>query len=329
MKERVLITGASGFVGFHIIEEALQNNLEVYATVRKSSKVAHLKNLDIKFTYPDFNDVTALQNDIRLNKYDYIIHAAGATRARSQMEYNHINAGYTHNLALAIQDSGVKLKKFVLISSLAAVGPLQSFTGVINENTKPQPLTSYGRSKLLAEEKLADFSSLPYTILRPTGVYGPRDKDIFIFFKQLTQKGIEPYIGKFNQKFSFIYAPDLAKAAIKALYLGHKKAYNLSDGNFYDRYELGFLIKEYLTLSSIKIHLPVNFVKFIAFFSEMYSALSNKAPVLNREKLKELMAVNWSCDIEAAKADLGFYPEHNLKTGVAETIKWYKLNNWL
>jgi len=328
MKERVLITGASGFVGYHLIEEALKNNLEVYAAVRKSSKIDHLKGFDIQYTYPDFDDVSSLKKELKENHYDYIIHAAGVTKARSKKEYDHINAGYTHNLALASLESGIKLKKFVLISSLAALGPLNSLTGIITEDTPPHPVTAYGTSKLLAEQNLKAFSSLNYTVLRPTGVYGPRDRDIFIFFKQLV-KGIEPYIGNMQQKFSFIYVTDVAKAAVKALNAGNKRCYNLSDGNFYDRYELGNNIKEVLNIRTVKFHLPVNFVKLIATIAEKYSSLSNKASVLNVEKLNELMAVNWCCDIENAKADLGFYPGYNLKAGVTETINWYKLHKWL
>jgi UDP-glucose 4-epimerase len=328
MKERVLITGASGFIGYHLIEEALKHNLEVYAAIRKSSKTDHLKNFNIKYTYPDFTDVSSLKKELKENKYDYIIHAAGVTKARSQKEYNHINAGYTHSLALAALESGIKLKKFVLISSLAAVGPLISLTGIITEGTIPHPITAYGKSKLMAEQNLRAFSSLNSSILRPTGVYGPRDRDIFIFFKQVA-KGFEPYIGQVEQKFSFLYVTDLAKAAINTLFADTHKTYNLSDGNFYGRYELAATIKEVLKLKTIKFHLPVNFVKLIARVSEKYSSLSNKAAVLNVEKVNELTAVNWWCDIENAKADLGFYPEYNLKAGVAETIKWYKTNNWL
>ncbi|HEY8784687.1 MAG TPA: NAD(P)-dependent oxidoreductase [Mucilaginibacter sp.] len=329
MKERVLITGASGFIGYHLIEEALKNNIEVYVAVRKSSRIDHLGSFDINYTYPDFTNISALKQELEENKYDYIIHAAGVTRARSQKEYNHINAGYTHNLALAALESGINLKKFVLISSLAAVGPLNSLNGIITEDTMPQPITAYGKSKLLGEQNLKAFSSLNYNILRPTGVYGPRDRDIFIFFKQVA-KGIEPYIGNIEQKFSFLYVTDMVKAAIRALFDGgNQKTYNLSDGNFYNRYELAAIIKETLNSKTIKFHLPVNFVKLIALASEKYSSLSNKAAVLNVEKVDELMAVNWRCDIERAKADLGFCPEHNLRSGVVETLKWYKTNKWL
>jgi UDP-glucose 4-epimerase len=328
MKGRVLITGASGFIGYHLINEAIANNLEVYAAVRKSSKTDHLKGFDIKYTYPDFTDAAALKKDLIKNNYNYIIHAAGVTTARSQKEYNDINAGYTHNLASATVESGIKLKKFVLISSLAALGPLNDPDGIILEQTTPHPVTAYGRSKLLAEESLREFSSLNYTILRPTGVYGPRDRDIFIFFKQVA-RGLEPYIGRIDQKFSFLYVTDLARATISALSNGDGETYNLSDGKFYDRYQLAKNIKESLNLKTVKFHLPVNFVKSIAYLSQKYSSLSNRAATLNVEKLNELMAVNWFCDIEKAKTGIGFHPEHDLQAGVAETVKWYKSNNWL
>ncbi|MCR8556218.1 NAD(P)-dependent oxidoreductase [Mucilaginibacter sp. BJC16-A38] len=328
MKQRVLITGASGFVGYHLIEEALKNNLEVFAAVRKSSKIDHLKGLDINYTYPDFTSLQALKENMIENKYDYVIHAAGVTRARSVEEYNTINADYTYNLALAAVESNISLKKFVLVSSLAAIGPLNDLNGIITGNTTPNPVTAYGRSKLLAEEKLKSIDGLNYTILRPTGVYGPRDKDIFIFFKQVSKR-FEPYIGNIEQNLSLIYVTDLAKVAIKALYVGNKLAYNLSDGNFYSRYELGNITKQVLKLKTFKIHLPVNFVKLIANIAEKISSLRNQAAVLNVEKLNELMAINWNCDITPAKVDLGFDPVYDLKAGVNETLKWYKANKWL
>ena len=326
MRERVLITGASGFVGYHLIVEALHNDLEVFAAVRRSSKIDHLKHLDIQYTYPNFDDPEALKKELDEKNYDYIIHAAGVTCARNVDEYNLINATYTYNIAQAAANSNVK--KFVLISSLAAIGPLDVLDGIITENTTPNPVTAYGRSKLLAEQKLISINNLNYTILRPTAVYGPRDKDIFIFFKQVAA-GLEPYIGKIEQKLSFIYVVDLAKATIKALYAGDKKAYIIGDDTYYDRYKLGSNIKLALGNRTMKFHLPVIFVTMIAGIAEKVSSFANKAAVLNIEKLNELKAVNWSCNNELAKAELGFSPAYNLQSGVAETINWYKANKWL
>jgi UDP-glucose 4-epimerase len=328
MKKRVLITGASGFVGYHLIEEALQNNLDVFVAVRKTSQVDHLKHFNITYTYPQLGNLIELKKELKEKQYDYIIHAAGVTTARSANEYNTVNAEYTFNLAAAARATDINIKSFVLISSLAAVGPLNTLEGIITEETLPHPITDYGKSKLLAEEKLKSISSLNYTILRPTAIYGPRDKDIFIFFKQL-KWGIEPYIGGKDQKLSFIYVKDLARIAVKALFTSDQRTYNLSDGNFYSRYELAAIAKNVLNLKTVKFHLPVNFVRLIAFISEKVGSLNNKAAVLNSDKLQELMAVNWSCEIEKAKYDLGYYPLYNLDAGLTETLKWYKTNKWL
>lgn len=153
MKERVLITGASGFVGYHLIQEALRNNFEVYAAIRKNSKIDHLRGLDIQYIYPDYSNVDSLKTELLDKRFNYIIHGAGATRAVSETEYNKINAEYAANLAEASLALGDTLKKFVLISSLAAIGPLKTLDGIITEVTYPNPITAYGRSKLLAEKK--------------------------------------------------------------------------------------------------------------------------------------------------------------------------------
>ncbi|MES2276894.1 MAG: NAD(P)-dependent oxidoreductase [Bacteroidota bacterium] len=327
MRERVLITGASGFVGYHLIKEALNNNLEVYAAVRKSSDITHLKEFDIKYTYPDFNSVASLQKDFETNQYNYVIHAAGLTRAANQQAYNAVNLNYTVNLAKAAALSPA-FKKFVFISSLAALGPLHTLTGIITDKSIARPVTSYGKSKLLAEEYLKTINNLNCTILRPTAVYGPRDKDIYIALKQFA-KGLEPYIGTAPQKLSFIYVTDLARASVKALYTGKNQAYNLSDGNFYDRYELADITKDILRSKTLKFHLPVNFVKIIASISEFVGYLRRQTPVLNREKLHELTATNWYCSIDEAKHDMGFYPQYDLKAGLSESISWYKANKWL
>ncbi|WCT10048.1 NAD-dependent epimerase/dehydratase family protein [Mucilaginibacter jinjuensis] len=326
MKERVLITGASGFVGYHLIVEALSQNLDVFAAVRKNSQTDHLKDLNIKFTYPKFSDIATLTEEIKTNQYDYIIHAAGVTKAKSQAQYNHINATYTANLAKAAVAAGVK--KFVFISSLAAGGPLSTLNGIISESDKPHPVTQYGKSKLLAENELKNIPGLNYTILRPTAVYGPRERDIFIVIKQIV-KGFEPYIGRAEQKLSFIYVKDLAVATMKAIYGGDKRTYNIADGNFYTRYEMANIIKDILLFKTIKFHLPVTFVKLVASLTEKVSSLSRKTPALNRDKLNELLGTNWACSIEAAKQELGFYPLYNLDKGLEETIKWYKEHKWL
>lgn len=327
MKERVLITGASGFVGYHLIEAAIKNNLEVFAAVRKSSKVDHLKEFDIQYTYTNFTNTEALTAEIKQNQYDYIIHAAGVTKANSTAEYNAINTDYTVNLAKAAVASG-RIKKFVFISSLAAVGPIATIDGIITEQSTQLPVTAYGHSKKHAEEELKKFTSLNYVILRPTAVYGPRDKDILIVLKQFAGR-FEPYIGKIDQYLSFIYVKDLAQVSVNALTRGSQTAYLISDGKRYNRYELANITKRLLGVSTFKIHLPVGFVKVIAGIAEGVSRITKKASALNVEKLNELTAVNWICSIDKAQSELDFHPNYDLNSGLEETLKWYKENKWL
>ncbi|MEO6188894.1 MAG: NAD(P)-dependent oxidoreductase [Ginsengibacter sp.] len=327
MKEKVMITGASGFLGFHLIEAALNKGLEVHAAIRKNSNVTHLKNKPVTFTYLDLGNIESLQQNIEANQYHYIIHAAGTTKANSEQDYNTVNATYTFNLAKAADQSQKPIKKFVFISSLAAAGPLQNFDTNITENSQPGPVTSYGRSKLLAEEKLETLS-IPSVILRPTAVYGPRDKDILVIFKSI-KNGIEPYIGTRNQQLSFVYAKDVASITIDALFSGQTGVYNISDGNCYTRYALADCLKRLMKTKTIRFHLPKTLVKAIAISLETTSRFMNKMPLLNKEKINEIVAVNWVCNIDKARKELGYKPVYDLETGLKETLDWYKVNKWI
>ena len=329
MKKRVLITGASGFVGYHLIAAALASGLEVYAAVRPSSNIAHLKEFDIQYTNLDFSNEEQLTKELAEKKYNYIIHASGITKAKTKTEYDTVNAGYTKNLALAAVASGINLEKFVFVSSLAAMGPLNDLSGTIQDNSEANPVTNYGASKLLAEQYLAEVKELPLIVIRPTAVYGPREKDIFILL-QTIDKGLEPHIGSFDQQISFIYVKDLAKIIVDSLFSAvTNKHYNVSDGGTYNRYALAEGVKKAMHKKTWKFHLPVFAVSALASLMERLYKNSAASPALNKEKMNELTAINWACSIANVKRDLGFNPQYNLESGLAETIDWYKINKWL
>ncbi len=329
MRRKVLITGASGFVGFHLIEAALQAGLEVHAAVRASSRVDHLQGYEVQYVSPDFNSEASIREVLNDKQYDYVIHAAGITKAFSDEEYNAVNAGYTKHLAEAICNAAKPVSKFVFISSLAVLGPIAyDAQAPLLEDNEPRPVTAYGRSKLLAEQYLQQMEGLPLITLRPTAVYGPRDKDIFIMFK-LINRGLEPYIGSKQQRFSFIYVKDLAKATISALTSPGTGTYNLSDGNVYNRYALADIAKKLLGKRTLKFHVPYGIVQVLAGVLEKMPSSGKKAPALNREKLNELTAPNWYCSIEKSRTDLRFIPDYDLEKGLGETLQWYKDHKWL
>jgi nucleoside-diphosphate-sugar epimerase len=340
MKNKVFITGASGFIGFHLVEAALRAGMEVHAAVRPSSDLTLLKSLQsglgksegpLVFVNTNFSSKEALVALLQKGMYTHIIHGAGVTKAKTSAAYNLVNADYTLNLAQAAVSAGIPLKRFVFLSSLAAIGPL-AYTEQqpIEENTLPLPVTDYGKSKLLAEQKLSTVSGLPLSIIRPTAVYGPGEKDLFVLFKTLNS-GLDAYIGSKPQRLSFVYVKDLVNATMAALSetVSTTTVYNISDGNAYDRYALADQFREISGKRVFRAHLPTALVEMIAGFLDMIYRFSSRTPVLNKEKLKELTAPNWICSIEAAKDHLRYQPQYNLRDGLAETLSWYKENRWL
>jgi nucleoside-diphosphate-sugar epimerase len=330
MIDRVLITGASGFIGYHLVKAAQEAGLEVHAAVRPSSDVTRLKELNPIFVHADFSSQESLTRLLENAGYSFIIHAAGATRAKSEKDYNLVNAEYTLHLAEAALKAYKPLKKFVFMSSLAAVGPVSGTLDQITESTPPAPVTRYGKSKLLAETYLNAVKGLNITTIRPTAVYGPGEKDLFILFKTLSRR-LDIYIGNNPQRLSFVYVKDLADATILAMMneeIGNH-VYNISDGNAYDRYALADEFNELYERKALRLHVPYALIRMIATFLDFVYKSSRSAPVLSREKLNELTAPNWVTSINAAKKELNYQPRFNLKMGLAETIKWYKEHHWL
>lgn len=322
-----MITGGSGFLAFHVIEEALKQGYEVHVSIRPSSSTAHLKALDITYIKINFSDVNAIKDQLEKEQYNYVIHTAGTTKAANQQEYNKVNATYTSNLAQAASTANIPLKKFVFVSSLAAIGPAGE-SEIIHEKKAMRPVTGYGKSKMLAEEMLLGIEDLPLIIIRPTAVYGPRERDLLIVLKAIV-RGLEPYIGNKPQQLSFIYVKDLAKLMVDALHSPVTgMVYNISDGKVYDKFALATITKKIMGNKTLRFHLPVFVVNMLAGLLEAASIVSKKTPALNRDKINELTA-SWACSIDAAKQDLNFLPQYDLQSGLQETLQWYKVNKWI
>ena len=327
MKKKLLITGASGFLGYHLIEAALLQDYEVFAGVRKSSQTTHLDKNRVTVVELDLSDINGTKNILEQHGINYIIHAAALTRAKTEPDYNFSNALLTRNLATAAA-AQPGIQKFVFISSLAAMGP--SVNGEpVHEDALPGPLTWYGKSKLLAENYLREIIHLPFIVLRPTAVYGPREKDLLLVVKSVN-RGVEMYIGKAEQKLSFVYVKDLADVTIAALESKiNGEFYNISDGRIYDRYAFANAVKKSTGKKSIRLQVPHGVIKTLAAGMDRLYSRSSKTPVLNLDKVKELTAKDWSVNIEKGRRDLGFQPRYDLDHGMAETIEWYKSNKWL
>ena len=330
-KMKILITGASGFIGSFIVEEALKRGFETWAAVRKSSSRKWLQDERIKFIELNFSSKVQLVEQLRGHDFDYVVHAAGVTKCLNKQDFHRINTEGTKNLAEAILEVGMPLKRFVFISSLSIFGAIkeQQPYEEIRETDIPQPNTEYGRSKLEAEKFLST-TTLPYIILRPTGVYGPREKDYFIMAKSIKQH-TDFAVGYKRQDITFVYVKDVVQAVFLALDRGENgRKYFLSDGQIYQSTTFSDLIHEELGRPWwIRVTAPVWVLRIVTFFGEYIGRMTGKVTSLNNDKYNILRQRNWRCDIQPAIDELGYHPTYNLEQGVKETIQWYKDNGWL
>ena len=333
--DNVLITGASGFIGSFLSEEGIKRGYNIYAGVRKKSPRKYLTDPALKFIELDFSSVDALVRTLEEYKstgirFRYIIHGAGVTKARRKDDFMRVNYGNTRNFIDALIASGMGPDKFILVSSLAAYGPGDPSTMLpVMLSDRPNPVDEYGKSKLAAEQYLASRSDIPWIILRPTGVYGPREKDYFVFFKTVNS-GIETYIGRQEQILTFIYVKDLVSLVFDALASSvSRKSYFVSDGREYTGHEFAAITKRHLGKKTLKITLPSGLVRGIAFCTEKVSSLWGTVPTLNTDKFKILNSKNWRCEVEPLRRDFHFEARYDLDRGVKETLDWYFLEGWL
>ena len=332
---KILITGASGFIGSFIVEEALKRGFETWAAMRKSSSKEYLQDERIKFIELNLSSKEQLVEQLRGQAFDYVVHAAGVTKCLNKADFHRINTEGTKNLVTALLELQMPLKRFVFVSSLSVFGAIreQQPYEEIRETDTPQPNTEYGRSKLEAERFLDSLSSqppFPYVILRPTGVYGPREKDYFLMAQSIKQHS-DFAVGYKRQDITFVYVSDVVQAVFLALEKGQTgRKYFLSDGEVYQSTTFSDLIHEELGRPWwIRITAPVWVLRIVTFFGEYYSRLTGKITALNNDKFNILRQRNWRCDIQPAIDELGYHPEVDLKEGVRRAIKWYKEQGWL
>lgn len=334
---KILVTGASGFIGSFIVEEGLKRGLEVWAGVRGSSSRKFLADERVNFVELDFSSkdrlVAQLQEFKAANgRWDYIVHAAGVTKCLDKKEFFKVNYEGTKNLVDALACADMQPRRFVYLSSLSIFGPLheqQPYIPIKDSDT-PKPNTAYGKSKLLAEEYIMDKAAFPYVILRPTGVYGPREHDYFQMAVSI-KNHVDFAVGYKPQVITFVYVKDL----VKAVYLSiesdvENRCYFVSEPQGYNSRAFSDLIQRELGIKRVlHIKAPVWVLKLISVCAEWISHLSGKPSTLNSDKYKIMKQRNWLCDTAPIENELGFKADYPLEAGVKEMVKWYKKEKWL
>lgn len=336
MKKSILITGASGFIGSFLVEEALRRGFDTWAGVRRTSSRVYLTDPRIRFIELDMGHRDVLEKQLMEHRrtegcFDYVVHCAGATKCIDQADFDRVNHVQTCNLVDMLVECGMTPRQFIFISTLSVFGPVheRDYRPITDADTR-LPNTAYGRSKLKAEQYLESQEAFPYVIFRPTGVYGPRERDYYVMAHSIARH-MDVAAGFRRQDLTFVYVADVVQAVFLAIDKGvERRAYFLSDGQVYSsRTFSNLIIRELGNLWVLRLKFPLFALKFVSLCAEWGAKRRGKTSTLNRDKYNIMKQRNWRCDITPAVRELGYAPAYDLDQGVRLTIAWYKENKWL
>jgi len=323
-----VVTGASGFVGSHLADFLLAKNFEVRCVIRKSSSLRWLEGKDLKIFSCGLFDKSGLRE--AFDGANYIFHVAGVVKAKNEEGYFKGNVAATKILLEVAEEMKASIRKFLIVSSQTVSGP--SYDGKpVNEKTKPNPLTTYARSKLKQEQLTLSYKEIfPVTVCRGPAIYGERDTEIFIYF-QVFNKGLTTMIGFDKKELSLLHVADLVEglylAAVSAKANG--ETYFISSEKFYTWDEVGSITSLVLNKKAFRIRIPHFIVFTIAAFAQFFAMFSSKPATLNIEKAKDLTQRYWICDTSKALNDFGYRQKVSAEEGIKRTCEWYKEMKWI
>jgi nucleoside-diphosphate-sugar epimerase len=321
---KALVTGATGFVGSHLVEALRLRGDEVTALVRSPGKAALLAELGVRQAPGDLRDGAAL--DHAADGQDVVFHVAGLIAARSEAEFLEVNRDGTARVLEAAGRANVR--RFVLFSSMAAAGPSTPGRPLTGSEVA-RPVTAYGRSKL-AGENVVRAGRVPWTILRPPMVYGPRDRELLKVFRA-ARTGIAPVFGDGTQELSAVHGADLAQAAVACatpeLALGRI---------YYPCHPRTFTSAAFVRAVGVALGRQVRIVRvpqpvgrLALWFVGGAARLAGRATVLTADKANEFFERAWTGDPAPCTRDTGWVPAIDLEPGLAETARWYRSTGWI
>ena len=323
-----LVTGATGFIGSHLVEALLQKGLTVRALTRKTSNLRWLKDLRIERVFSDLRDSDFPRDALR--EVDYIFHGAGIIEGISRRDYFEANCEGTRRLLEAAARTSANLKKFIFISSQAAGGPSHGERGV-REEDPPHPVSFYGESKLAAEKAVLDFKNrFPTVILRPPTIYGPRETRVYKVF-QMMQRGFALAPGFKSKRISFCYVNDLIEALLLAAFKPQEggRIYNVAGENPIEWVELVEAVSQALRRSYRLFRVPSPVLLLFGAGGEVVSRLAGRPTLFTWQKVKEFVQNSWVIDGARIRQELDWQEKTALTEGISKTAEWYRREGWL
>jgi len=333
MDEMILVTGSTGFIGSRMVDRLTAEGCRVRVLLRpqSASSLGSSGHSSVETVRAAYDDAEALGKAV--SGVDSIIHLAGVTKAADEAGFIAGNVMPVENLLDAVKQHNPELRRFLLVSSLAAAGPAQSQSPGVRESDQPHPVSAYGRSKLLGEEAARrKVGAVPLTIVRPPAVYGPGDRDILEVFAMMKKGYLLSAGSGARQRFSMIHVDDLVEGVLYALRseVGAGNTYFITSPRGYAWDEVIDAARPVLGFGRlVRINLPKPLVFALGTVLEAAAKLSGRPALINRDKAAELVQDYWVCSPEKAEKELGFTASTSLTEGVAETLQWYQREGWL
>lgn len=326
---RVLLTGANGFVGSHILDRLVESGAEAGILLRKTSDTAFIERQlpRVQVHYGSLEDARSLRRAIR--GMDCVIHCAGKTKVLRTEEFYRVNHEGTRNVVRAVNAHRGSLQQLIHVSSRAVFGPCTG-DDAATEDCPAQPISEYGKSKLLGEMEVTEHCEVPYTVLRPSAVYGPRD-DAFLFAFQTVRLRLLPVFKGGMQQINLVYVCDVADAVLACLDRSDAfgRVYNVASPQPSTTLELFREIEHQMRIRALPVSLPLAILYPVCVAREICSRITGKPNILNRQKYLELSAPGWVCSSERICRELGFVARTPLREGIARALDWYRREGWL
>ncbi|HUI65099.1 MAG TPA: NAD-dependent epimerase/dehydratase family protein [Bacteroidota bacterium] len=324
----ILVTGGTGFIGSHLVEQLHAQGHRVRCVAKDAMFAPVLQALGCELVLADLNRPGLWES--ALDGVEAVYHVAGVTRSRTPSEFYEGNFHATKTVVERCLAAGSKIRHFIYVSSLSATGP-SAIGSPVCEDAPYHPVSDYGKSKMLAESVVLKAQDrLPVTIIRPSAVYGPRERDMYDYIKAI-RRGCALMIGLHDKLMSLIHVDDLVRGIMHAAASDPAigRTYFLGSECFYSIRELSATIARVLDRRVFRLHLPHCLVYSVGGAATLAGKVTGAQVFFNLNKAREAVQPAWTCSVDRAKSELGFRQEVSLEAGMRSTCRWYYDNGWM